>query len=253
MADSTSNNQNVPVPPERSRVAEIVAGFVLFGITILAVVALWLSTGEKRDEMVRYVFASIIPLLGSWMGTILAFYFSRDNLAAATQSVKDLTQAVTSQDKLKMLLVKDKMRPADQIKSLKVDPANDGTTKLDTLVQLGVERIPVLSPQSTLRYLIYRAMIDKYLASFAGKSLPAGKTSASDLTLKDLVDSDPATKQLFENSSAFVALTGTLADTKTAMEKIDKCADVFVTAMGKKEEPILGWITDNTIIENSRI
>ncbi len=79
MADTTSSNQGATT--ERSYVAEIVTAFSLLGITVLSTVVLVKNSGDK--DMVRYVFASVIPLLGSWMGTILAFYFSRDNLAAA--------------------------------------------------------------------------------------------------------------------------------------------------------------------------
>ena len=57
----------------------------------------------------------------------------------------------------------------------------------------------------------------------------------------------------FESSFGFVPSTATLADAKREMERIEKCADVFVTQSGKKDEPVLGWITDNTIIENSRV
>ena len=251
MADTTSSNQGATT--ERSYVAEIVAAFSLLGITVLSTVVLVKNSGDK--DMVRYVFASVIPLLGSWMGTILAFYFSRDNLAAATQSVKDLTQAVTGADKLKTIQVKDKMRPLKDITYEQVTPGDEDKKKLSDLVQKfkHVERIPILNSQLGIRFLIYKGMIDKYLAQFSqGKNLPEGKQVA-DLTLKDLLDSDPATKKLFESSFAFVAQTATLADAKHEMEKIDKCGDVFVTSTGKKDEPILGWITDNTIIENSRV
>ncbi len=160
---------------------------------------------------------------------------------------------MTSQDKLKAIPVKDKMRPLDQIKHVKVDPTDDANKKLSDLSQMSAESIPILSSQSVIRFLIYKAMIDKYLAQLAGKSLPAGKTTVADLTLKDLVDSNPEMRKLFENSFAFVPLTATLADAKREMEKIDNCGDVLVTNTGKKEEPILGWVTDNTIIENSKI
>ncbi len=79
MSTSGSNNQSTP-PPERSRVAEIVTAFALAGIFLLSAMVLIRSWKSNDDEMVRYVFASIIPLLGSWMGTILAFYFSKTTL-----------------------------------------------------------------------------------------------------------------------------------------------------------------------------
>ena len=223
MADTTSSNQGATT--ERSYVAEIVAAFSLLGITVLSTVVLVKNSGDK--DMVRYVFASVIPLLGSWMGTILAFYFSRDNLAAATQSVKDLTQAVTGADKLKTIQVKDKMRPLKDITYEQVTPGDEDKKKLSDLVQKfkDVERIPILNSQLGIRFLIYKGMIDKYLAQFSqGKNLPEGKQVA-DLTLKDLLDSDPATKKLFESSFAFVAQTATLADAKHEIHVIGALQD----------------------------
>jgi len=142
------------------------------------------------------------------MGTVLAFYFSRENLAAATQSVRDLTQAVTGQDKLKAAFVKDKMISRGGIKLVTAD---DDSTKLTALVALGVERIPILSTKFVIRYLIYKANIDKYLASFApgaamAASLPAGKTSAADLTVGDLVNCNPDDKKLFRRQFWVCAL-----------------------------------------------
>jgi len=246
MPDPAGNNQSAP-PPERGWVAENVVQYVMLTMTVLSTVVL--ATNWKNAEIVRYVFASIIPLLASWMGTILAFYFSRDSLAAATQSVRDLTQAVTGMDKLKTIPVKDKMRPLKDIKCEKIDPADDKNKKLSDLVQ-GVERIPILNSQSVLRYLIYKAMIDKYLAQLDRQTFTPDKVAA--LTLADLL-ADVTMKKLFESTFAFVSLTATLADAKREMEAIDKCGDVFVTSTGKKDEPILGLITDNTIIENLRV
>jgi hypothetical protein len=43
------------------------------------------------------------------------------------------------------------------------------------------------------------------------------------------------------------------ADAKEVMERIEKCGDVFVTTTGKPSEPIVGWITDNVVIENAAV
>jgi hypothetical protein len=74
-----------------------------------------------------------------------------------------------------------------------------------------------------------------------------------DLTLSSLFQSDPQMYQLFRKSFGFVSVDATLGDAKLVMEKIDKCGDVFVTQSGKLSEPLLGWVTDSTIIENSKL
>ena len=46
-------------------------------------------------------------------------------------------------------------------------------------------------------------------------------------------------------SQTFVEKAGhTLGEAKLAMNAATQCYDVFVTASGARDEPLLGWITD---------
>ncbi len=47
----------------------------------------------------------------------------------------------------------------------------------------------------------------------------------------------------------FVAVTGSLADAKRAMESIEGSQDVMVTASGQYSEAIIGWITNVEIVK----
>jgi hypothetical protein len=46
--------------------------------------------------------------------------------------------------------------------------------------------------------------------------------------------------ELVTQSIAFVSEHATLDESKTAMEKVQKCQDVFVTERGRREEPSKG-------------
>ncbi|MGC2780892.1 MAG: hypothetical protein WA418_35185 [Bradyrhizobium sp.] len=46
------------------------------------------------------------------------------------------------------------------------------------------------------------------------------------------------------NSVAYVAEAASLADAKAAMEAKPQCQDVVVTATGKSDAPMLGWISN---------
>jgi hypothetical protein len=225
------------------------------GVIGLSIVVL-LSKQTGNLDTAKFVFSAVLPLLATWVGTILAYYFSKENFMAATQSVTELARTVTSAEKLKAIPVKDKMRPLAMIAYEQVKPGDeDGKSLTDLLKKYAnLERIPILDSSLSIRFLIYKSMIDKYLSRIAQgvAALPAGK-SATTLTLKDLLDSDPSLKFLFENSFGFVALSATLADAKRVMDQIDKCSDVFVTQNGTKSEAIIGWITDNTITENAKL
>src|SRR5215471_8029519 len=69
-----------------------IVGISVFGIVALSAVAIALS-GSARADTSRLVFSSVLPLLGTWVGTVLAFYFARENLQAATDSAIRTTES----------------------------------------------------------------------------------------------------------------------------------------------------------------
>jgi len=253
---AATNGSNLDSDLDRS--SRRILTFLIVSLSVVGVVVL--STvviiKDHSANTLQLVFASVLPLLASWVGTILAFYFSKENFMAATQSVTEMTRTVTGVEKLKAIPARDKMRPLALITYQQVAAADDDTVKLSDLTKkfASLERILILDTNLSLRFLIYKGMIDKYLSriTLGGATLPSGR-AAADLTLKNLVDSDPNWKHLFQTSFGFVGETATLADAKSVMDKIDKCGDVFVTKTGNGAEPILGWITDNTIAENSKV
>jgi uncharacterized Tic20 family protein len=71
---------------------------VLSIVIVAAVARLYLDPLEKnQNEAVGHLsalLASILPLLGAWVGTIIAFYFARDNFDAATRNTSALLRQV---------------------------------------------------------------------------------------------------------------------------------------------------------------
>lgn len=227
--------------------------FVVVLISVTGVLALGIAgivvkspTANDPFERIKYVSATILPLLASWVGTILAFYFSKENLIAATQSVTDLSKALTAADKLKTISAREKMRPVGAITFEQVASGDEGKTKLSELLKkyATVERIIILDEKNIIRFLIYKSMVERYLARLAmsGMQLPQG-LAITDLTLKNLLESDAQMRAVFETSFGFVRVGATLADAKQVMDKIPGCQDVFVTDTGNPKEGIVGWIS----------
>jgi hypothetical protein len=50
-----------------------------------------------------------------------------------------------------------------------------------------------------------------------------------------------------------VKKTATLIDAKNAMDTMKECMNVFITENGKIEEPILGLITNNRLLEVAKV
>ena len=71
----------------------------------------------------------------------------------------------------------------------------------------------------------------------------AGKAADIDkLTLQDLVD-DAELKNWVSNI-AYVSQQASVAEAKNKMEQQPGCQDLIVTKTGRKDEPVLGWMTN---------
>ncbi len=241
-----------PTPRADGKTREFLAITVtlasLLAVTILAVATIR-TTGAQSDTA-KQVLATVLPLIGAWVGTVLAFYFSKQNFEAAARSVADLAKQVTPQQKLQAATVLEKMIPRDKMffKTMPIDQ-----TKISDLLQEldktnKGDRVPVLSDKNTARYIMHRSILDRYLASKAQS--PSQTVGA--LSISDLFKERPDWEKLFATSFSTVRTDGTLADAKAAMEQTKNCEDVFVTADGTSNGEVVGWVTDNIIQENLR-
>ena len=247
-------------PGFRHTVARAVLYTSIGGVIVLSVAVIGISAfSPKTLEAAKYVFSSVLPLIGAWVGTLLAYYFSKENFEAATKSVTDLARELGGMEKLRSIPAREKMRPLKDITFATVRKGTEDQCKLADLLSkfARLDRIPILDDQNCIVYLLYKHMIHQFLTSVAldPAKLPSSK-KITDLTLKHFLDSDPNLGKLLQQSFGFVAENATLADAKREMEAVSKttpCNDVFVTQTGKQVEPIIGWITDNKIAENLKV
>jgi hypothetical protein len=220
------------------------AGVIVLSITIIAV------AGNQRLEASKTVLSTVLPLVGTWIGTVLAFYFTKENFESAQRSVQDIAKQASSQDKLKAVPVQSKMiKLADMF--FMSDPINAQTisSALTTLENAKKgDRIPILTSNKAVKYIIHRSILDRYLASKAS----AGGAPLNTLTFADLFKDRSDLEQLFARSFATIKPDASLADAQAAMESVKDCEDVFVTSQGGRQDDVVGWITDNIIQENLR-
>ena len=257
---ANSDDQALKPPLEqRSRqfLTFIIISLSIVGVIVLCMTVILLAPDGESLDTAKFVFGAALPLLASWVGTILAYYFSKDNFMAATQSVTQLARTVSGIEKLRSLQVKEKMRTVRDIHLLAVPTGKEEEVKLaDLLVQFAdVDRLVLVESSASpiVNWLIYKSMIHEYISDVArGGALPSGRAVVADLTLQDLISNSPK-RELFKKSFGFVSERATLAEVKAAMDSIPHCSDIFVTQNGKANEPIIGWITENRIIEHSRV
>ena len=255
---ASSNYKDNPEQRFRLVLAGILTLVSALGIVCLSIVIIWKGTGNEAQSVLN----SVLPLFGSWVGTVLAYYFSRENFEAATRSVNEMAKQLTSLDKLHAAKVKDTMIRRADIHVEIVKSATDGkpnfesaelklSSILDRLKRANTDkgflRIPILDQNDHPLLLIHRSNIDRFLATKAleGKSI-------EDLTLKNLLDNSEM-KKILDHSFALVRFDADLAEAKDKMDNTSGCLDVLVTQNGKENEPVLGWITNAKIEEIARV
>lgn len=248
---------------------------LLSGIILIILIAVsWsyivVSKGVPNASFtdVKDLLTILLPLIGTWVGTILAFYFSKENFAAANQRVKELINQMGPADgNLQVLNAVDVMiKPLDaSLLMLKDDAAFRASKLSDLLAKMAEshsERLPVLQVD-TLKFifLIYRTTIERFLLGYGDKSITLDSkrpvvANDKDLTVDDMFSSDyKLIKDIIALNSkqSFLPITATLADVKKVMSDNSICQDVFITKTGNKDEAVEGWVTNNMVIEKAEL
>jgi len=222
-----------------------------FAVTVLIVTK---GEGyEKAISTLQYVFGALLPLWGTWIGTVLAYYFTKENYDAANKSVQQMVDKITSDKKLQTTKAKDVMIP---LSSLIYQEMKTGETLakfklkedcIDFVTAKGIKRVILLDENQSAKYVIHRDLISFFLANQALQGKPV-----DNLTLQDMYDNGgPDMKNSMDNSIRFLSENASLFDAKQIISQVKTCQDVFITSTGAATEKVSGWITNVTITENA--
>jgi|SRR6266496_1031399 hypothetical protein len=234
-----ANGPQTPDISTRKWLAVGIVGASIIGIVVISAVAVALA-GSSRAETSRLVFSSVLPLLGTWVGTVLAFYFARENFQAATESTLRLAgiEAATPVTRVMIresVFVTYDVGPGDRVEDVALTAVREKMQALDPPSR----RLPIRNAFGAILYVIHDSTLTAY-ADSVGQT-----TTTLDKTIGDLL-SDPTFRELVE-AIGFVAEKATVAEARAVMVSIKNCNDVFVTTNGKRDERAIGWLT-NTLL-----
>jgi hypothetical protein len=214
----------------------------------------------KADlDTMSKILTMLLPLIGAWVGTVIAFYFSKENFQAASEHATKLVQQMSSGNKLSNNI------PAVSIMQFMKDPltikykltSNDPTSDTEfTNLKLKsgllenekylksnrVNRLPVINQDGEIVYIIHQSMITDFLASQSAQ--------ADILTVADLLKNDTNN---VASRFATAAIEDNLSTVKSLLDKDSSCKDVFITIDGSRKTPAVGWITNVRLEENMSI
>ncbi|MGY4101253.1 hypothetical protein ACW2Q0_17110 [Nocardia sp. R16R-3T] len=222
----------------RARLAAWLVGLSLAAITAISVLVVTMAEPGEKGSASQLVFSSVLPLFGTWVGTVLAFYFARENLEAATQSTLRLSGGYKKDDSVSDVMI----RRAQMIVRAATSGEQIGAITVESIATIitvtGKKRVPILDDKGSVKFVIHQSLLDSYARTVT----PETYAQAS---LDDLLAS-PENK-ILAKAIGFVSITATLGEARDQMQRVNGCNDIFVTSSGDPAEPVLGWLTNNLL------
>jgi hypothetical protein len=253
--DAPAGSTSGATSDERYRiwVGIVMVGASLVGIFVLAGLSIGFAEKSNQDDTIKELFSSLLPVLSMWVGTILAFYFSKENFAAAAQQATALVKQLTPEQRLQTIAVSDVMIPMGQAKAHDWKEGETPKTPLKLLLgeltDSNYNRLPIVDPSTgQVKYVIHRSLMDRFIAT---KALESSAPGAAGLTLADLIKDERIGRTIAGFSA--VASDAKLNAVKAQMDGNRDCDDVFVTQDGTKGGRAIGWITNVIVAERSKL
>ncbi len=222
-----------------------------FGTLVLLIIYAFNNFTNAKDIM-----GLILPMIGTWMGTVLAFYFSRENFEAASKSMQQTITNLTGEEKLKSTKTKDVMIPVEKIKHPFSGNKTISTVTLKELLQFleqkDLNRLVVIEGNK-VKYVLHKSLLD----SFISEQVLNNNASAEELenyTIEQIREhGSQDIKNKMEHGVEFLNKDATLFEVQQKMNENVDCQDVFITSSGKPDEEVIGWVTNAIISDKIKV
>lgn len=206
------------------------------------------GSGDASAPSRREIFNILVPLFGTWVGTILAFYFSKENFESANESVRKMAARLSPEQAMRQTSVRQamKLRGAISAVVLAADGGDDAVTlkTLREVLDKGNSRVPVFRAGDIAKYVVHDSTLAKFIADKAMRD-PGSVSDAT--TLAEMLAHPIGGEDIksMVGRMAFVGLDASLADARDAMLAVKGAQDVFVTRSGGSGEAVEGWLTNS--------
>ncbi len=257
----------------RSRIAPIVLAIGSAAIIVLALALILEFSSlsmqnktlqDKIDVVLSGVFNSVLPVFATWVGTVIAFYFTNESYRAAAQSTRESFSA--GQERLKATPVKAAMLPLARMVayklpqggSLETIPLKDVDAKYAAQGANNdrVSRLAFLDADGKFVAVMHRSIWMELLAGNlrTNPQLLQENGAVGLLIAANVAAATPPRTyaDFIKNTVAFVGVDQSLADAKTAMEAVKGAQDVMVTQSGAANAAVIGWIMNTDIARMSK-
>jgi hypothetical protein len=223
----------IPTPKiyeNRNKIASIILFFSFVLISGFIITA-GFDLVSKENIYYQKILDNVFPLVATWVGAVIAYYFGRENFESAAKQYESIIQKLTPEildDVLVNQIMIDKatMVYMEDNQSLQ---NSDIKVLVDFMNQTKKSRLPILSGDR-VKYIVHLSSFNQAIAS--------NPTPATPITFSAFSKGNDTIK-LFENVASSTKLEAVLVSLKNN----DKVQDVFVEENGK----VIGWLPDSLI------
>jgi len=241
-------------PDMQSSIALIITAVSAAVIMMIAFNALFL----QKEAPLDFVGQTLLPLIGTWMGAVLAYYFAKVQYDAANAQQDKLIDKITIEKRLESLKVTEAMIKFEDIKGLDFDAYYSDPNKTiikDILQNKSLKeynRFLFLQGRK-LKFIIHRSIFDRFITMKFSET-GVSKEQIEKLSLKDITESDDAKiKAYVHQGLEFLSVNKTLYQAKLIIDSNKACEDILITLTGNSDEEVLGWIPDTLLAEYSKV
>jgi len=218
----------------RNLLALLMIGLTVLGIVVIAIVYFYTTKDSKVDAGER-IFSALLPMFATWVGTILAFYFGKENFDAASQRYEQLITKL-SPELLDDIQVDQIMIDTRTMVTMALKEANQKSVEelVEFMDLVSKSRLPIINDKDQIVYVIHKST---FLAAMQ-------KNTTAPLTFANFI----ANKENEQISKSFITV-----EAETILETVQQrlkgnsgVKDIFVVGANKK---VLGWLTDTLILQ----
>ncbi len=225
-------------------IASLTLALIISFVT-LAENPLFTELRTKVDALLSGTFATVLPVIATWVGTVLAFYFGSENFRQAAQSTREALgdRLVPSKKE------SDIMTPYERIARLEVDDQDKAkATPISDVINYmsqAATRVIVFNKTSRIPIYVIRGWSPFMPPSWMDsdyRPTSEGQTKKISDYLSSNNNQNDKDAQQFD----FVNEDATIEDAfgRVMTKKID---DLFVTKDGQSNSPVLGWLTGHDL------
>jgi hypothetical protein len=208
----------------------------------------------------------VLPVFATWIGTVIAFYFGKENFESASKQVREsnkqlqeLLKQETPED-LSAQPVSGIMKKISEMTVMNLKNTNGYERKEREILLIELRkkfdedcettRLPILKGDGSPAYMIHASSIDKYVKDILiEQKSEANEDASKDKTLADFLEDRKKKGFEFGLNNGFIVVSesATIGEAKDLMEKISLCQDIFVTKTGKATDKLTGWVSNTRL------